>query len=312
MASIAYPHIGLNQFFTEQWDRSGFYHDGSWSIERLLFAVRSVASVLWIPGYRKGVYLVPIDPTGWKTRIVTLTTDQTLKVRYKARVDGETPRKTQPIVEVATIDELPDAASCFVVVYADWVLAERDEPRSGAQFDIITILANPCEEQVPMNPETLMANHFALDGGTSTDMTPEQFTEALYKSVLWWSDKAMATVIPDTPHTPPMSEIMPLDEDTKRRYGCYDAFHETITRMMKARLIKGEPEERDLGLEECPECGEQNLEILTTAPKGEVIDGDPVRCRTCGQTGTISCDSETPPYIHWDEHPEPTVDNHEI
>ena len=69
---------------------------------------------------------------------------------------------------------------------------------------------------------------------------------------------------------------------------------------------------RNLGFDECPECGGHDLETETKAPEGQAMDGDSVRCRECGQTGTVSCDSETDPYINWHDYPEPTVDNRSI
>jgi hypothetical protein len=38
---------------------------------------------------------------------------------------------------------------------------------------------------------TLIANHFELDGGTATGMSPEEFEWALRESVLFWKDKAL-------------------------------------------------------------------------------------------------------------------------
>lgn len=69
---------------------------------------------------------------------------------------------------------------------------------------------------------------------------------------------------------------------------------------------------RDLGFDECPECGGHDLETETEAPEGQVQDGDLVRCRECGQGGNVSCDSETEPYINWHTYPEPTHDNRSI
>lgn len=56
---------------------------------------------------------------------------------------------------------------------------------------------------------------------------------------------------------------------------------------------------RDLKFDECPECGGHNLETETDAPEGMVDDGDPVRCRECNSDGSITCDSETGPYVNW-------------
>ena len=56
---------------------------------------------------------------------------------------------------------------------------------------------------------------------------------------------------------------------------------------------------RNLDIEECPECGSQDLEVETVSPEGMLDDGDTVTCWECGMTGSIFCDSETFPYVSW-------------
>lgn len=78
-----------------------------------------------------------------------------------------------------------------VVLYRRDVLEEGGESCSGADWDIISINGRITEEKQPIEPMTLLANHFGLDGGTSTKMTPEELEQALGESVRYWKDKAM-------------------------------------------------------------------------------------------------------------------------
>lgn len=144
-------------------------------------------------GYREGVILVKINPLGFKTRVITLKEGMPLSGSYKARVPGETPRKQTGTI-VASAADLPDAAEVEVVLYAERVLAEKDEPRTGCDWDIITVLAHPTPGGAPMSPGTLMANHFGASGGTDTKMSSGEFEKALRESFLYWSDKAIAEV----------------------------------------------------------------------------------------------------------------------
>ena len=85
------------------------------------------------------------------------------------------------------------AVSVEIVCYAGHVLEEDGDRSTDAQFEIISINASPFEAdvKVPMPPDTLIANHFHLDGGTETNMSAEQFVEALRESTLFWKDKGV-------------------------------------------------------------------------------------------------------------------------
>jgi hypothetical protein len=45
---------------------------------------------------------------------------------------------------------------------------------------------------MPIDPMTLMHNHFGSSGGTATNMTDAELVAALRTSFMWWKDKAMA------------------------------------------------------------------------------------------------------------------------
>jgi hypothetical protein len=139
------------------------------------------------PGYRDGVILVPVEPERFYTSIVQLKSGDKLAGEYKPRHEGEEPRKSMGVVGGK---KMP-AKSVEIVCYRADVLDEDGDRETPADWEIVSINASPFEEgvEVPMPVGTLLANHFHLDGGTETNMTPEQLVNALHKSVLFWKDK---------------------------------------------------------------------------------------------------------------------------
>jgi len=151
------------------------------------------------PGYREGVVLVPIAVSEggnhfFTTPVVTLNEHDLFEVVYKPRREGELPRKSTKVSRVNALGEErgPSPAQYVdVVLYRREVLAEKDEDRTGLDWDIITVLGKLSAEDQPMNPGTLMANHFDLDGGSNTNMSPGEFEVQLRRCVLFWNDKGM-------------------------------------------------------------------------------------------------------------------------
>lgn len=139
-------------------------------------------------GYREGVILVPIQSEGFFSSITDLKAGDDLNGTFSCRKNGEEPRKSTYV-----IGEKVPAKTVWVVLYAHHVLAEKNENESNADYEIVSINASPTvdAEPSPMPPETLIANHFELSGGTSTKMTDSEFVESLRKSVLYWKDKAL-------------------------------------------------------------------------------------------------------------------------
>jgi hypothetical protein len=188
--------FALNQFILEQWPQLCVYWPSDFTRDLLLTQVQENFGTKGHRGYRDGVYLVELPlttPSGlrWRTRVVEPKEGQSVTGTYRSRVKGEAPRKQSGIM-VASVDDLPEAPLVEAVVYGREVLAERNEPRTGADFDIITVLAHPTNESAPMNPGTLMSNHFGASGGTNTNMTPEQFEAALRKSYFFWKTRVLA------------------------------------------------------------------------------------------------------------------------
>lgn len=147
-----------------------------------------------LPGYRDGVILVPLQLEGTgvsiKHRTITLKPDDVLDAAYVARVEGETPRKR--VLMNKCLEDLEDAKYVFVVLYRQDVLAE-DGTIIGAEWGVVTHLTSQTAEPEPMHPDTLIANHYTLDGGTSTKMNPSEFESKLGVSIEFWRDKVLAS-----------------------------------------------------------------------------------------------------------------------
>lgn len=177
--------IGISDFVRRQTAESEFTHyEGTFETIRDL-ALQNFDKA--VPGYRDGVCLVPVPPGGFFCGLVTLKEGDELVGTYKARRPGEEPRKE---VRVRGGSKTP-AKSVMVILYHREVLAEGGEDQTGCDWDIVSINGSPVEEAPPIAPMTLIANHFQLDGGTATGMSPEQFEVALRESVLFWKDKAL-------------------------------------------------------------------------------------------------------------------------
>ena len=139
-------------------------------------------------GYRDGVILVPVPPEGFFSPVVILEEGQALCGSFKARREGETPRKS---IQADVEGPKTPAVGVDVILYRADVLAEDDDRSSDAEWEVISINARVTEEEQPIAPMTLLANHFQADGGTATGMSPEEFEAALRVSYRYWSNKAM-------------------------------------------------------------------------------------------------------------------------
>lgn len=83
-----------------------------------------------------------------------------------------------------------------VILYHSDVLGETSDADEMSYcpsnaWVIISINGSPTKEPVPVEPTTMMYNHFKMDGGTSTKMTDEQFVAALKASLAFWWNKAL-------------------------------------------------------------------------------------------------------------------------
>jgi len=141
------------------------------------------------PGYRKGVVLVDLNPDYFLTSLTVLEEGAVLTGSYEARRKGETPRKS-----FVAKGQKTKAQEAFAVLYASTVLAEDGDnelPAKEGNWEIISINASPVRGEMPINPTTLMHNHFASDGGTSTGLTDSEFVKMLGEAFSFWKDKAI-------------------------------------------------------------------------------------------------------------------------
>lgn len=139
-------------------------------------------------GYRDGVVLVRVPPEDFWSGVVILSEGDKLTGTFEARQKGEAPRKT---MEVSRPRGKAPAVLVDVVLYRHDVLLENDEQSCDATWEVISINATPTDAEIPMAPETLMANHFEISGGTATNLSDSQFVKKLRESFLYWGDKAM-------------------------------------------------------------------------------------------------------------------------
>jgi Protein of unknown function (DUF3228) len=176
--------IHINSFVRRQTLESGHSH---WTIsdDQLLDRISNNLHKAKT-GYRKGVILVPVEPEGFFSSTILLKSGDKLVGEYTARHKEEEPRKS-----VYSFGQKTPAVSVYVVLYSHDVLVENNENETDCDYEIVSVNANPTEEEAPIQPDTLIANHFQLSGGTSTNMTDSEFVAALRNSVLYWKDKTM-------------------------------------------------------------------------------------------------------------------------
>ena len=144
-----------------------------------------------VQGYREGVLEVSVPANGFFSGIVELQEGDKLIGGFDPRRPGEDSRKW---VAVPGSRKMP-AKSVTIILYSSKLLAEDGFPHAGSgesNWEIISINASPCVSgHEPMQPDTIMANHFGESGGTDTEMTPEEFIKSLAESRAFWKNKAM-------------------------------------------------------------------------------------------------------------------------
>lgn len=137
-------------------------------------------------GYREGVLEVPIDPQGLYSSVIELLDGDQLVGAYESRKPGEDPRKS---IRTPGCRGKSEAVAVDVILYRHDVLGK--DASSDADWEIISVNARVTMDPEPIHPDTLIANHFGLDGGTPTNMDSAQFEAALRVSVLYWKNRAM-------------------------------------------------------------------------------------------------------------------------
>jgi len=193
-------NVIANSFVKRQTAASRFSHfNGSWG------SLCDLVTRNWgkrKAGYREGVVLVPVPADGFYSGTVPLVAGMPLRATYEARRPGEDPRMhigaMPPMQENGQYDycgaKVP-AVAVDVVLYASTVLAEDDGdnelPAEDGNWEVISVNARMCEDEEPIPPEALIANHLHESGGTNTQMTDSEFVAALRKSRAYWNQHVM-------------------------------------------------------------------------------------------------------------------------
>jgi hypothetical protein len=190
MKPIFTDTIAFNSFVSRQTEDSPYTH---WTISEYDFLERiynSINAKTFSQGYREGVivlHLNEVNPEEFWTGQVVLEEGDCLVGTYKARAPGEEPRKTLNVLR----DEGKQSAKAVdVILYHHDVLLENKENDTDCDWEIVSVNARPTLEPEPIDPETLMHNHFGSSGGTATNMTAEEFEVQMKESFLYWKDKA--------------------------------------------------------------------------------------------------------------------------
>jgi hypothetical protein len=195
MTDSSKPTIGVNDFVRRQTPESEFTHyddggknaDAAQAWEKVVaLAVEHFAARK--PSYRDGVCVVPVPPEGFFTGVVDLQEGDELVGAYKARRPGEEPRKA---VRVRKDLGKQRCVAVEIILYSRETLEGEGEECTGCDWDIISVNGRITETEQPIHPETLIANHFELDGGTATGKSPEEFEQALRESVVYWKSRAL-------------------------------------------------------------------------------------------------------------------------
>jgi hypothetical protein len=182
----------INSFVRRQTPDSSFTHFEGSDDELLERIARSNRVE---DGYRVGVVLVVLegeDAEGFFTGLVTLKEGDKLVGEFVARTEGETPRKSIRKKREFIYDTSKQPCKRVdVVCYSHDTLEEDDGAESEKPWEIIALNGYTTTESAPIEPFTLMHNHFKSDGGTATNMSPEAFEAALRESFEYWKDKAL-------------------------------------------------------------------------------------------------------------------------
>jgi hypothetical protein len=166
--------IHINSFVKRQTSNSSYSHfedvnkdDENWELLGSLIEANFDKAK---EGYRKEVLLVPVPSNSsgdcgrseavlehcFYSGVAQLEDGEMFGGRFESRKEGETPRQH--------------------------ITAIRGD----------SINASPTEGEMPINPNTLMHNHFGSDGGTDTKLSDSEFVAMLKTSFEYWKDKVMA------------------------------------------------------------------------------------------------------------------------
>lgn len=160
-------------------------HFSHWTIDDQEFLDRIQTGTI-TSGYREGVLIVSVKPEGFFSSVIKLKEGDSLCGEFTARREGEEPR----IQMYAEGHKIP-AKAVDIILYSHTLLKASGDNESDADYEIVSVNARDTEGMHPMTVNTLLANHFGADGGTDTNMSPEEFEAALKTCYNYWKDKVL-------------------------------------------------------------------------------------------------------------------------
>lgn len=181
--------VKCGEFVKRQTKESGHSHfDGSWEdLENEVISIL-IHNELYPhnnncykvrSGYKDGVLLVDLDPTGFYSAIVDVTDETKLNASYAPRQPGEA-----PFIRLSAKADKQPAKYASVVLYRADVLEENNERETDAEWEIVAIKARTDAEEEPMHYYTMARNFLHLKGGTQGDFSAEDFANQLYIGII--------------------------------------------------------------------------------------------------------------------------------
>jgi len=183
--------VAINSFVRRQTAESPFTHFEGEEDSLLRMVEESIKTDNFTQGYRDGVILVNLPPSDFFTGLVELKEGDSLVGKFEARVEGEAPRQSIRARKYNNFPGKQPAKKVQIVCYRKDVLAEDGHDETDAEWEIVSLNGYPTGKVAPIDPMTLMHNHFGSDGGTDTNMTAEEFERQLRESFSYWKNKAL-------------------------------------------------------------------------------------------------------------------------
>ena len=186
--------VFIHSFIKRQTADSRFSHTEK-TFEDLAYEVITNMGKARQSAFQPRALEVPVNPSHCRTGIVTLNHGDELVASFESRRKDEEPRKVVQAVagKVAGTHKM-QAKSAYVVLFPSTLLAEdgqnEHEPVDG-NWEMISLNASPTLNDTPIDPDTLMHNHFGSQGGTPTGLSDEEFVKVLRESFTFWKDKVM-------------------------------------------------------------------------------------------------------------------------
>lgn len=121
---------------------------------------------------------------------ITLDNIRKLVSTYTIRNEGELPYLTRYFPK-GSVNPIP-AHHITVIVYTKEQLQSEGDDFTGADYDIVTVLAQAAEGINPMNPYTMVRNQLGKDfGGSGAPIDKDEYA----KAVEFWTAHAMIEAI---------------------------------------------------------------------------------------------------------------------